>query len=127
MNLISDQLAPQLGEGIRAGVEVLPTSLSRGNFDEQLQGDPLGIIEFVLEDTAARNPHHRYVELTEHGYGVFSVSLDEITAEFWYSPIYALSDTEVLGSRLIAKRDDNQWSQVESFEVDTELHPLEEP
>ena len=127
MNLVSDQLAPQLGEGIRAGVEVLPSSISRGNFDEQLQGDPLGIIEFVLEDTASRNPHHRYVELTEHGYGVFNLSLHQISAEFWYSPIYALSGDEVLGSRLISKRGDNQWSEVETFEVDTELHPLEDP
>ena len=80
----------------RYGVEFLPTSGSRGNLNEKAEeitglsvSDPLNqfassVANFVVEIS---NPHFRYFEGTQHGYGVVKVTTQALTAEFWYTDV----------------------------------------
>ncbi len=92
------------------GVEILPTSISRGNFDETL-GDLVDLLDVIVPDTYERNPHHRSLELTKHGYGLLDFTSEKLTAEMWYSPILEVSETEFLGLRLTSDIDTNQWNR----------------
>jgi alkaline phosphatase D len=95
--------------GRSRGVEFLPTSVSRGNFDEALGLPSAAVYEAIVSDTLQRNPHHRYVELTLHGYGVLEITPAQVEAQFWYSPILAPSDEEELGMSLVVERGANRW------------------
>jgi alkaline phosphatase D len=108
---------PQTPGNPPVGVEILPTSISRGNFDETLKGLGLtpGVIASVLPglvaDTLPRNPHHLYLELSLHGYGVLDVTPARIVAEIWYSDILARSDEETLGASFTVERGANHWTR----------------
>ncbi|MEO0600849.1 MAG: alkaline phosphatase D family protein [Myxococcota bacterium] len=93
------------------GVEFLPTSISRGNFDETLGADLIGLIEVLAEDIRGRNPHNAYVELVQHGYGVLDVTQTRVVAEYWYSPILEPSNEETLGASLTVERGANRWTR----------------
>lgn len=98
-----------------AGVEFLPTSISRGNFDETLLGLGFGFDQMqqllgnILADTARRNPHHRYLELTMHGYGILDIRPGKVIAHFLYSDILDRQDEEFLGKLLSVERGTNRW------------------
>ncbi|MBH25041.1 MAG: hypothetical protein CMH57_11405 [Myxococcales bacterium] len=98
------------------GVELLATSISRGNFDEQLcsgrcdEGN-LNIITVVQQELAVVNPHIAAAELIEHGYGVLDITAERVTAELWYSPIREPSRDERLGATLVVERGANQWTR----------------
>jgi alkaline phosphatase D len=98
------------------GAEFLPTSISRGNFDETLcaglcESDfQKNLLAGVKEQLLAVNPHNVYLQLTEHGYGIVDVTSDQITAEYWYSVIRELSDEESLGQTLILEKGADRWT-----------------
>jgi alkaline phosphatase D len=94
------------------GVEVLPTSISRGNFDETLAiAPPNPVYDTLVNDTLGRNPHHRYLELTSHGFGVVDVTAERMTAEIWYMDILERTDVARLGVSLSAQRGANKWDR----------------
>jgi alkaline phosphatase D len=75
---------PQTGAGSVA-VEFLPTSISRGNFDEAGFG---GFLATLAQNAMAlANPHHVYEELESHGYGILDIRPDRAVAEYWYADI----------------------------------------
>jgi alkaline phosphatase D len=96
----------QTGAGSYA-VEFLPTSISRGNFDEA------GITGFLAQlvggAISLANPHHVYSELTSHGYGILDIRPDTVTAEFWYSPILQLETTESFAAGYQCITGENHW------------------
>lgn len=114
MDLVDAPLDPRAAS---AGVEFLPTSISRGNFDETLAGLGFGpdqataLIDNILADTARRNPHHRYLELTQHGYGVLDIGPEQVVAEFRYSGILQRLNEDLAGEILIVKRGTNRWER----------------
>ena len=73
----------ETGEG-SLGVELLPTSVSHGNLDEQGLGS---LAELAVQISLGLNPHHRYAEFTKHGYGVLVIHSDCTIAQFWYTDI----------------------------------------
>jgi alkaline phosphatase D len=94
------------------GVELLPTSISRGNFDEALgPAIPPAVYGILVADTLGRNPHARYLEITRHGYGVLDLTPDRVVADIWFSPILSRADTEELGARLTVRRGRNRWER----------------
>ena len=89
------------------GVEFLPTSVSRGNFDEM--GLDLNLVDVAVGLSKSVNPHHVYMEVVQHGYGVLNINKDSIRAEFWYSPILQEDNTETLGESLVVKDGEGHW------------------
>jgi len=112
----ADPYDPTTGERSQ-GVELLPTSISRGNFDEALLGGGVPpeivfpLIDSLLAQTLPLNPHHRASELTLHGYGLVEVTPDAVAAGIWYTPILERSDQELAGPQLRAERGANRWSR----------------
>lgn len=79
-------------DGRAAAVEILPSSVTRGNLDEQVKGIFAAIAQGGL--TAAIklfNPHIRYFDSTRHGYGLVDLKNEGATLEFWSVPHEALS------------------------------------
>jgi alkaline phosphatase D len=98
------------------GAEFLPTSISRGNFDETVcaglcESDvQKTLLAAIKEQLLAVNPHNVYLQLTEHGYGVVDVTADRVTAEYWYTVIRELSDEEALGQTLVLEKGADRWT-----------------
>jgi alkaline phosphatase D len=117
MDLVDDPANPThpydpLTSTSSVGVELLPTSISRGNFDEFVGiPAPNPIYDSLLRDTLPRNPHHRYLELTSHGYGVLDLTPDRTVAEMWYAPILTRSDVQTLGVSLTVQRGTGRWER----------------
>jgi alkaline phosphatase D len=100
------QYDAQTGAG-SAAVEFLPTSISRGNFDEA--GVSGFLAQLVQGAIRLANPHHVYSELTSHGYGILDVRTDTVTAEFWYSPILQMSGLEAFATGYQCVNGENHW------------------
>jgi alkaline phosphatase D len=92
------------------GVEILPTSISRGNFNEQV-GDLPELFEYLSDEIMGLNPHHRYLELTKHGYGMLDVTAERVIAEIWYSSILEPADEEELGTTLEVLSGAQKWTR----------------
>ncbi len=101
---------PETGEGSIA-VEFLPTSISRGNLDELGFGDLEGLAELISQQG---NPHQRYIDVIDHGYGKLSITPDSASAQFWYSEILEMTDMEDAGERLVVLDGDNHWRRPET-------------
>ncbi len=88
-------------EGQPAAVEILPSSVTRGNLDEQVTGI-LGSIAKGGFAAAVKlfNPHIRYFESTRHGYGLIDLKQDGATLEFWYIPHEELSQEQEMAQAL---------------------------
>jgi len=95
----------QTGQGSVA-VEFLPTSITRGNFDELGFGWAIGIVTPIME---AENPNHVFMNLIDHGYGLLDVKQDSCVAELWYSEILNASNTEDFERGYIVKDGENHW------------------
>lgn len=91
------------------GVEFLPTSISRGNFDEQ-GIDPV-LAAAAVSISMDVNPHHVYMEVIQHGYGLLNIKKDSVTAEFWYSPILQPTTIEALGQSLVIEDGAGHWKR----------------
>jgi len=97
---------PATGQGSVA-VEMLPTSISRGNFDEA--GLPATIVNAISTAFANLNPHEVFNQLTQHGYGLLSFTPDSLLAEIWYCPILTQSAAQTLGARWVCFSGQNHW------------------
>lgn len=95
----------QTGQGSVA-VEFLPTSITRGNFDEMGFGWAIGIVTPIME---AENPNHVFMNLVDHGYGLLDVKQDSCVAELWYSEILNASNIESFERGYIVKDGENHW------------------
>lgn len=125
----------QTGAGSVA-VEFLPTSISRGNFDEAgVTGFLAQLVQLAID---AANPHHVYSELTSHGYGILDIRPDTVTAEYWYSPILQVSGNESFAAGYQCITGENHWRRsalstpttlvaspeaVAAFPVNISIHP----
>lgn len=99
---------PQTGTGSVA-VEFLPTSITRGNFDEAGFGGFLANLAAAAISLA--NPHHVYGELLSHGYGILDISPDSAVAEYWYSPILQRSNSENFATGYVCRDGENHWDR----------------
>jgi alkaline phosphatase D len=80
-------------DGSPVAVEFLPTSVTRGNLDEQVK-DAFESIAALGFEAATRlfNPHIKYFESRSHGFGLVDLKEGGATLEFWYVPHEELSD-----------------------------------
>lgn len=106
---------PATGIG-SVGVELLAAGFTRGNFDESLCSGPCGAASDRIFDNIRKmllnlNPHARFFELLDHGYGVVELTPDVVTAEVWYTDILTPGAPETLGVTLRADRGANRWQR----------------
>lgn len=101
---------PATGAGA-VGAELLATSISRGNFDEQLGAGSLPVIERLRAGFLRDNPHQVDLELVSHGYGVVDVTRERVEAQVFYSPILGPADTETPGPIHTVARGANRWTR----------------
>ena len=118
----SIQYNPETGEGA-VGVEFLPSSITRGNVDETGIAPSLGDALAAISQNL--NPHHVYTELISHGYGLLAISPDTVIADFWYSDILAVTETETLGERLMVLNGENHWHRQETAISPDDLRNLQ--
>lgn len=93
------------------GGELLASSISRGNFDEQLGEDSARFIESIRDGYLRDNPHHVDLELTSHGYGLVDVRSERLVAEMWYSPIRGPAGAERFGGAYAIERGANRYDR----------------
>lgn len=96
---------PSTGAGSVA-VEMLPTSISRGNFDEMGFGWAVPIVQPIL---MTANPNYYFTELTKHGYGILDIRTDSCVGEVWYSDILNLTTSESFGRGYVVHKNENHW------------------
>ncbi len=106
---------PAVGNGSH-GVELLATSITRGNFDETLCSglcpEPSRrLIRDLGEQLQLTNTHNAYLELIEHGYGVVEITSERTVATLWYTPIRALTRDAFRGGVLTVERGANRWNR----------------
>lgn len=82
-------------DGRAAAVEILPSSVTRGNLDEQVKGIFTSIAKGGFAAAIKLfNPHIRYFESTRHGYGIIDLKSEGATLEFWYVPHEEMSQDQ---------------------------------
>ncbi|MBC7530931.1 MAG: alkaline phosphatase D family protein [Oligoflexus sp.] len=88
-------------DGKAAGVEFLPTSITRGNLDETL-GSFLGTLLKGTFEAAIKlcNPSTRYFESEAHGYGIVDIKASDANCEFWYVDHRELCNIETCSKAL---------------------------
>lgn len=112
---------PVTGAG-SAGVEFLPTSITRGNLDEG--GAPLGAFSLFNDLDRYANPQHQFTDFFNHGYGLLNIMQDSSIAEFWYCPKLYESGQDSLGATLVVKHNENHWSRNSGYSgVDVNQSP----
>ncbi len=108
----SDVYNPATGEG-SLGVEFIPASISRGNFDEA--GVPAFIVPAFESASNLINVHHQHVEFVQHGYGILDIRPDSTVAEWWYSSILQISESENLAKTMTVGNRQNRWRRPNGF------------
>jgi len=103
---------PATGNG-SIGVEFIPTSISRGNFDEA--GVPAFVVPTFEGISQGINPHHRYAEFVQHGYGILNIDHDSIVAEWWYVPILQQTGEQTLAHSMTVGDRQNRWKRPGGF------------
>ena len=101
---------PTNGRGA-VGAEFLPTSITRGNFDEQLGSAAASSIPGVRTSFLRRNPHQVDLELASHGYGIVDLTPERVVTEVWYSPIPGPADAETFGGGYAIPRGANRYAR----------------
>lgn len=96
----------ETGDGA-LGVEFIPTSISRGNFDESGIAEPIANIAADL--SGGINPHHQFTNFTHHGYGIVKITPDTLTAQIWYSDKLQITNEQELGVEMLMLDGDNRW------------------
>jgi alkaline phosphatase D len=99
---------PETGAGSIA-VEFLPTSVSRGNFDEM--GYDASLQPVIVEYIDIVNPNHVYTELLQHGYGLLNVKADSSVAQYVYCPILAQTDDTLNAWTQVVMDGENHWKR----------------
>lgn len=132
MDLVENPFDPILykrasGKGAIGG-DFCPSSVSRGGIDETLGFYPApdlkGLINNTIKDL---NPHFRYFNGFDHGYGLLDIRPGKTTGEFWSSPILRPTGEERFLKALVMYDGDNHWAreQVEEPTVPlNEFKPL---
>lgn len=90
-------------------VEFLPTSVSRGNFDEM--GYSSTLQQVIVDYINTVNPNHVYTELIQHGYGLLNVLPDSAAAQFVYCPILSLTDDTINAHTQWVLSGENHWKR----------------
>lgn len=88
-------------------VEFLPTSITRGNFDEM--GYPSWVVTAVEGYMASANPNQVFSNIVDHGYGILDIKSDSAIAEFWYMDILNATNTQTFERGLLLKDSENHW------------------
>lgn len=88
-------------------VEFLPTSITRGNFDEM--GYPGWVVTAVEGYMASANPNQVFSNIVDHGYGILDVKSDSAIAEFWYMDILNQTTNQSFERGLLLKDGENHW------------------
>ncbi len=100
---------PLTGEGA-LGVEFLPASITRGNVDELLDIPPTSTsLDFLIDLSYEGNPHHEFLEVYQHGYGLLHLNADSTIAQYWYSEKLEVTDEEVMWKELVIREGENHW------------------
>ena len=104
-------------KGRRVAVEFLPTSVSRGNVDEEIKGF-LGRLAGEAAKTFLPlfNPHIKYAENVSNGYGIVDITSDRCRCEFWYTNIQSYSTEQRLAKVMETRSGENRWRSVLSPE-----------
>lgn len=92
-----------------AAVEFLPTSITRGNFDEAGFGGFLATLAQGAISLA--NPHHLFSELESHGYGILDVRPDRAVGEFWYVDKLQVTPGESFETAYQVLDGENHWER----------------
>lgn len=93
------------------GGEFLPTSITRGNFDEQLRPGSESIIATTRASFLRTYPFQVDLELTSHGYGIVDLDRERIVTEVWYSPILGPADSESFGLAYALRRGEDHYDR----------------
>lgn len=88
-------------------VEFLPTSVTRGNFNEM--GYPSWVVSSIVTYMDAANPNQVFSNIVDHGYGVIDLKPDSAIAEFWYMNILNPTTTQNFAKGLLLKDAENHW------------------
>lgn len=88
-------------------VEFLPTSVTRGNFDEM--GYPGWIVSAVEGYMASANPNQVFSDIVNHGYGILDLKADSAIAEFWYMDILNQTTNQTFERGMLLKDGENHW------------------
>jgi len=109
------QYDPETGEG-SIGVEFIPGSITRGNTDELIGTNPIsGSLDFILEISNFGNPHHRFLEIIQHGYGLLDISSEQTKAQLIFSKKLQIVKTDNIWKKLPIRDGKNHWAR----DVDT--------
>ncbi len=106
--LDSTDYNPETGEG-SIGIEMMGGSITRGNLDEN--GYDSGLADLMVSLSMSLNPHHKYEELVEHGYGLLKIRPDTTYGQFWHSDILSFVNQENLGKELFCVNGTNHWQE----------------
>jgi len=106
------------GEGA-LGVEFIPASISRGNFDESGVIEPIANIAADL--SGGINPHHQFTNFIDHGYGLLHVNQDTIRAEIRYCDKLQITDEETIGVEMLMLDGENHWHRSSNVNSIAEL------
>jgi alkaline phosphatase D len=95
--------------GQQIGVELMPASITRGNFNEMGYGFAAGIAE---AQSMLVNSHHVFCNFTEQGYAVLDFTLSRAIGEVYYCDILEYSEEENLGKAFRTNYNSNKWDGV---------------
>ncbi len=98
-------------QGTDVGAELLPASITRGNFDEMGFGGIAGVAE---AQSMLVNGHHVYINLTDQGYAVLDVQPTGTQADMWYCDIMSVTDNQSLGQAFYSGNNSNKWQSLPS-------------
>ncbi len=93
-------------QGDPVGVELMPASVTRGNFDEMGYGFAAGVAE---AQSMLVNSHHVYSNFVDQGYALLDLSMTNAIAEIWYCDILNPTSNQNLGKALQTIYGSNQW------------------
>ena len=96
----------ETGDGA-LGVEFIPASISRGNFDESGIAEPIANI--AADISGGINPHHQFTNFIDHGYGIVKITPDTLTAQIWYCDKLQITDDQTLGVEMLMLDGENRW------------------
>lgn len=94
-----------LGDSISTvvAVEFGTTSISSANYDEGVSMDTVKMVEGLY---LQENPHLKFVDLSQHGYLLLTLTTESASAEWWYvDTIKEPSNKETLAHQLQVKSD----------------------
>ena len=96
------------GEG-SVCVEYLPSGISSPNINER--GVPTGLQGLLRGIAYAANPHQRWLEFMDNGYGIIHIRPDSIEAETWLLDCQSVNNNQDLKKRHVLLDRANHWKR----------------